>query len=888
MNSETAALRTINSVPALLAYWGADERCRFANAAFCDEYGRRPEEMDGISMASLLGPVYEQSLPYIRGVLAGEPQEFERAFIARDGRARRACVVYTPDVVDAVVVGFSAQITDVTSAHGREAVLHRTTEILNRVGTLAKVGGAELVLATGEVFWTAEMCRILDVEPDKIPAVDRWVEFFESDALDAYLAAGEGMRTTGTPVDLETPMITAKGTRIWVHIQASSVVEAGVVTKLVTAHQDITARKAMEQALRESEAFSAGVIDSVEEHLAVLNEHGVVVAVNRAWQRFGEENGAVASDPVGIDYLGILDRAALRDDGDEAREVAIGIRGVLSETLSSYSLDYPCHSPLEQRWFQMRVVPHMTMRRGAVITHRNITAQRADDEARRLSDAALKAVSQGVVIADAAQRVVWINDAFTAISGYTAAEIVGKTMKRMQGALTDPATVETIRAALRNGVNFSGEVQNYRRDGSLFWNDLTISPVRDRLQRLTHFAGVVRDVSSRYDAASERARLQQQLQQAQKLETVGRLAGGVAHDFNNMLSVILGHVELMLLGIRDETLRDDLLQIKTAAQRSAKITAQLLAFARQQVITPMALDLNDVVLNALKLLARLIGEDISLTWRPAPELWSVHMDPSQVDQIITNLCVNARDAIADVGSVALQTENCVVDDTFAALHVGAAHGEYVRLTVRDDGHGMDDEILSHLFEPFFTTKSNGRGTGLGLATVYGVAQQNGGFVTVTSAVGAGTTFAVYLPRYVGAPEAAVIEPLSSPDARGHETILVVEDEAAILRLTTRLLEQRGYRVLSASDPLDALRLASEYAGTIHLLLTDVIMPNMNGRDLATTLCAARPSLACIFSSGYTADVIAARGVIDAGVHFLQKPCAPSVMARTVRAVLDGA
>ncbi|WP_373067302.1 PAS domain S-box protein [Gemmatimonas sp.] len=888
MNAATAALRTINHVPAMLAYWGADERCLFANAAYYDWFGRSPDEMIGISLASLLGPVYEQNLPHIRGALTGAPQEFERFYITPDGRRRHSNAVYTPDVVDGVVVGFTALVTDVTTAHEREAELRRTTEILNRTGELAKVGGAELVVATGAVFWTTEMCRMLDVDPGNIPPADRWVDFFEPAGLPAYLAASERMQTMGTPVDLEMPMRTAKGNRLWARIRASVVVEDGVVTRLVSAHQDITERKAAEQALRESEELRVGVLDSVEDHVAVLDEHGVVVAVNRAWRRFGEQNGALSSGSAGMNYLGVLDRAAMRDDGDEAREAAIGIRGVLAGSLASYSIEYPFHSPLEQRWFQARVVPYVGARRGVVVAHRNVTVQRAEDEARRLSDAALKAVSQGVVIADAAQRVVWINDAFTAITGYVAADIVGKTMKRLQGASTDPATVRAINAALRDGVEFSGEIQNYRRDGSPFWNDLTISPVRDRLHQTPHYAGVVRDVSARHDAESERTRLQHQLQQAQKLETVGRLAGGVAHDFNNMLSVILGHVDLTLLEVHDETLREDLLQIKTAAQRSANITGQLLAFARQQVIAPTALDLNDVMAHALKLLGRLIGENVRLTWRPAGELWLIHMDPSQVDQIITNLCVNARDAISDVGSVVLQTENCVVDEQFAALHVGAAVGEYVRLTVRDDGHGMAEETLSHLFEPFFTTKTSGKGTGLGLATVYGAVQQNGGFITVTSAPGAGTTFGVYLPRYVGAPAVASVDARSSADARGNETILVVEDEAAILRLNTRVLERCGYRVLAASDPLVALRLASEYSGTIHLLLTDVVMPTMNGLHLATALRAARPSLACIFTSGYTADVMAARGVLEDGVHFLPKPCSPLVMARKLRDVLDSA
>ncbi len=335
-----AALRTINAVPAMLAYWSASERCVFANAAYRAWFGQDPDELIGRSMQELLGPLYELNLPYIRGVLAGQPQQFDREITMPDGQLRHSFATYTPDVVDGVVVGFTALVTDVTQARMREETLRRTTELLDRTGELAKVGGAELDLRTGQVFWSKEMGRILEVDPDYVPSPDRWGDFFEPEALPAFLAVREGLRATGTPIDFETPMITAKGRRIWVRIQASSVVENGTVVKLISAHKDITDRRKSEDALRASEAFATGVLNSISDQVAVVDSQGIITAVNQAWRRFAEENGApqLAAESVGSDYLRVLDNGVLRADGDEARDAALGLRAVLAGTLDSYSL----------------------------------------------------------------------------------------------------------------------------------------------------------------------------------------------------------------------------------------------------------------------------------------------------------------------------------------------------------------------------------------------------------------------------------------------------------------------------------------------------------------------------------------------------------------------
>jgi CheY-like chemotaxis protein len=375
--------------------------------------------------------------------------------------------------------------------------------------------------------------------------------------------------------------------------------------------------------------------------------------------------------------------------------------------------------------------------------------------------------------------------------------------------------------------------------------------------------------------------------QAQKMESVGRLAGGVAHDFNNMLTAILGHAQLAMMKCTPSApIHPHLEGIEEAALRSADFVRQLLAFARKQTVAPKVLDLNDSVAGMLKMLLRLIGEDIDLVWMPGAGLWPVKIDPSQIDQLLANLCVNARDAIAGVGKVTIETEKIAFDEAYCAIHPGFSCGEYVMLAVSDDGCGMSKGVLDHLFEPFFTTKEVGKGTGLGLATVYGIVKQNEGFINVYSEPGKGSTFKIYLPRFVGeALERMAASAAEMPRGSG-EMVLLVEDEAVILTLGQEILEELGYRVLSAGTPGEALRQAKAHASEIQLLITDVIMPEMNGRDLAKLIRDLKPGLKCLFTSGYTADIIAHRGVLDEGVHFLHKPFSMKDLASRVREALE--
>ena len=422
--------------------------------------------------------------------------------------------------------------------------------------------------------------------------------------------------------------------------------------------------------------------------------------------------------------------------------------------------------------------------------------------------------------------------------------------------------------------------------GSQFWAHLEITKSGDTDGKAAYrIAGS--DISALKQAEEEREKLQETLNQARKMESVGRLAGGVAHDFNNMLSVILGHAEMLLEQVApDHPLHAGILDIRRAAERSSSLTRQLLAFASRQMVQPKVLDLNETIESIMESLKRLIGEEIDLDWRPSRNLPQVEMDPSQLDQMLANLLINARDAINGAGKVTIETGAAYFDESYCEDNLDRIPGEYVLLTVCDNGCGMDEATLSNLFEPFYTTKGVGKGTGLGLATVFGIVRQNKGFIDVRSQKGQGTTFRIYLPRNQGKVAPNRGEDLTEPGLKGREVILMVEDEPAVKNMVKQMLENLGYRVLQAGSPGEAVRMARDYDEEIDLLMTDVVLPEMNGLDLARDLLASYPRLRILFMSGYTADVITKQGVLDKGVHFIQKPFSLKELSIKVREVLD--
>lgn len=500
----------------------------------------------------------------------------------------------------------------------------------------------------------------------------------------------------------------------------------------------------------------------------------------------------------------------------------------------------------------------------------------------------LNTIPDLIWLKDAAGVYLSCNATFERFFGAKEADILGKTDYDFVDQDLADFFREHDRKAMAAGKPTSNEEWiTFADNGSSVLLLTTKVPMYDSAGKIIGVLGVGRDISELKQAEEERLKLENQLQQAQKIESIGQLAGGVAHDFNNMLGVILGHTELALRkSERARPVVADLQEIQKAAKHSADLTRQLLTFARKQAIAPKVLDLNETVTGMLKMLQRLIGENIQLSWHPATELWPVRIDPAQIDQILANLCVNARDAITGSGHISIKTGNCTFDQSYTASRPYVLlPGDYVQLAVSDDGSGMDKAVQAHIFEPFYTTKGVGSGTGLGLATVYGAIKQNHGFITFYSEPGHGTIFNVYLPR-VKTIEDRVPETVAKLDRKGSETILLVEDEEMLLKLETDILTESGYQVLAAATTDLALSLAQDHPGPIHLLITDLIMPVMNGRELAATLQPLRPEMRVLFMSGYSADIISSQGIIDEGVHFLQKPVSFDSLTAKVRQLLD--
>jgi PAS domain S-box-containing protein len=513
---------------------------------------------------------------------------------------------------------------------------------------------------------------------------------------------------------------------------------------------------------------------------------------------------------------------------------------------------------------------------------RDISERKRGDAERERLRLAIEQVGEMIVITDPTGTIDYVNPAFERVTGYSRGEVIGRNPRMLKSGQQDDAFYRQLWSTIAAGGTFSGRLVNRRKDGKLFTEEATISPVRDSAGRIVNYVAVKRDIT-------EHLRLASQVQQAQKMESVGRLAGGVAHDFRNMLTVIIGYAQLALDKVDPSLpLHDDLKEILGAANRSSAITRQLLAFARKETISPRLLDVNATVEGMLRMLRSLIGEDIELAWKPGVEVWPVRMDPAQIDQILTNLCVNARDAMVRVGRLTIETGVATFDADWCDGHTGHVAGEFTVLTVTDDGGGMDLDTMDRIFEPFFTTKNVSEGTGLGLATVFGIVKQNDGFIDVSSELGDGTTFRIYLPRHAG--ESARVAPaVVSPVPRGlGQTVLLVEDEPAILRMGQAMLERLGYKVLAAVAPAEALRIVEAHGGDIDLVVTDVVMAGMNGRDLADRVRTLCPDIRILFISGYTADVIAHRGVLEEGVNFLQKPFSMEDLGARVREVLGEA
>ena len=637
-------------------------------------------------------------------------------------------------------------------------------------------------------------------------------------------------------------------------------------------------RRAQEQLRHREVGRQAAILNALPAHIALLDTQGVIIHVNEAWRQFSIVNVLHApGHGVGLNYLTICDQAR-GNYSVEARQVAEGLRSVISGAAESFSIEYPCHSPTEQRWFQLIVTPlARDYPTGVVVMHLNITERRRiETRFRRLADSNV----QGVIFWNIQGQITGANDAFLRMFGYTRDDLAaGKLrwadMTPPEFAAHDRHSLEEIAAT---GVCTPFEKEFMHKNGS----------------RVPVFVGATTFEDNPDEGVcfvlnlTERKQLEKQFLQVQKMESIGNLAGGVAHDFNNLLAVIQGYGFLLLSDpdlSPDQT--DYAKEIGAATQRAAALTRQLLMFGRQAVMQPRDLDLNESINDMSKMLRRTLGEDVEIQFKFSRQPLMIHADAGMMDQVLLNLAVNARDAMPMGGQLVVETAAVNLDASVTAQSVQARPGRFVCLSVSDTGCGIPPEIISRIFEPFFTTKDIGKGTGLGLATLFGIVQQHHGWVDVSSQVDQGTTFRVYLPQLADLPVAKTLPAGATTLRGGNETILLVEDDIFLRPSLCKSLSRLGYRVLEAGNGVEALEIWRQHRHEIMLVLTDLIMPGgMNGKELGTRLLEENPELKVIYASGYSADIIGKDFPLVEGVNFLVKPFQMHKLAQALRHNLD--
>jgi PAS domain S-box-containing protein len=634
----------------------------------------------------------------------------------------------------------------------------------------------------------------------------------------------------------------------------------------VAALLDVTDWRRAEQALREESRRSRAILDASADGIHILDPEGRVVDVNPAFCALlgyrRDELLAMRVSDWDVQWSEAELRARLGTPRP-ARTVATRYRrrdgAVLDVEVSAVDVE-------------------LGAQRVVLCAARDLGERRRAEERTRFLWRAVEQSPASIVITDVSGTIVYVNPKFTEVTGWRPEEAIGQTPRLLKSGHHPPWFYQDLWSTILAGRQWRGELCNRRKSGELFWESASISGVGEG-GAVTHFVAVKLDIS-------DQRRLEAEYRQAQKMEAVGRLAGGVAHDFNNVLTIIQGQVELLLMQLGEQDpRRRKLEQIKRAGERAAGLSRQLLAFSRRQALEPRPVDLAALVGDMEKMLRRLIGEDVTLVVRGEPGTARVLADPGQMEQVLLNLVINARDAMPRGGTLTIETDAVDVAPGGVFWRPGLAAGPAVRLRVSDTGQGIPAEIRDRIFEPFFTTKGEGKGTGLGLSIVYGVVRQSGGAVWADSEDGRGAAFTIVLPRLAREAAEAAAAPEAPAGGRG-ETILVVEDQEEVRAVITEVLKQAGYRVLAAREGAGALALAATYAGPIHLLVTDVVMPGLNGREVAEALQASRPDIGVLFVSGYTADVLTAHGLEAGHAALLEKPATPAVLRRKVRELLD--
>ena len=734
--------------------------------------------------------------------------------------------------------------------------------------TVAGIGAWIVNPELNFVLWTEGVYRLLDVPRDHQQTLEEALTFYLPTYIPLLKEALQRALKDGKPFAIETEVKATTGRVFWAEVRGLRRVEEGGQSYVMGTFQDITERKQAEAELRASEERLRALSDAAFESV-FISEKGICLEQNLCAAKMFGYTPEEAVGRSGLEWIAPEDRALV------ARHMREGFEGLYPVVaLRKDGSRFPCE--IQARMFDYKG------RKVRVTALRDITARKRAEEQVRLQAAMLQAAAHGILIADQTGQILWVNAAFSKLTGYSAAEAEGQNPRLLKSGKQDAAIYARLWNTVLAGEVWHGELTNRRKDGTLYAEEMSITPVRDVHGLVSHFIAIKQDVTARHH-------LEESLRQAQKMESIGRLAGGIAHDFNNVLQIILGFNEMLLAATPEtDARRADLVEISKAALYAADLTHQLLAFSRRQTLMPRVLDLNQTLVDSEKMLRRLLGEDVKLALAPAPDLRRTLADPGQITQIIMNLAVNARDAMPHGGRLTMGTGNSDLDAAAAAAQPEAQPGHYVFLAISDTGCGMSAAVQQHIFEPFYTTKGLGRGTGLGLAVIYGIVKQSNGWIHVASRAGEGTTFKIYLPAFEGAVALAGDGQGSGAAvlARGHgERILLVEDDPVARDLATRMCATAGYEVVACASVQAAEQAWACDAGRFDLLFSDVVLADRNGVDLATRLRAHRPDLPVVLCSGYTDERSQWSEISAKNFLYLQKPYAVAALLGALQTAL---
>jgi two-component system cell cycle sensor histidine kinase/response regulator CckA len=865
----------------------------FFNDSMCRIYGYSTEELLGLNYKRYTDNETAKSLFQVFNEIyrTGNPNTgYSYELIRKDGGKRyiEASASLIKDASDKPV-GFRGIVRDVTERKKIEDALREREERYRTLLETMEEGYYEVDLAGNLTFINDSSSKMHAFPKEKMLGMNNR-EYMSKETSRRVYEIFNGVYKTGQPARLvEWQIVKGDGQKAIMEASVYLIKNGrGEPIGFRGIERDITERKRAEEALRQSEERFRNILESIQDSYSETDLGGNFTFVNNVVCR---HLGYTKEELIGMNYRQYTSDENAKEVKKLYTEVyETGNPADLSEheliskdgTTAVYELSVSLIRNAEGNPIGFRQ------------TSRDITQRKKSEEALRQSEQRyrniLESIQDGYFESDLTGNTTFANDVICRHLGYTKEELIGMNYRQQTGEENGRKLFQYFNELYRTGQPVKPfEVEYIRRDGTKMVAELSVSLIRDPAGEPIGFRGTSRDITERKQAEEEKLSLQEQLRQSQKMEAIGQLAGGVAHDFNNLLTVIKGYSQLSLLDLKENTaLRGNIEEIEKATQRATDLTRQLLAFSRRQILNPKVLDLNVLLKDLEKMLRRLIGEDIELVTLLSGDLGKVKVDPSQIEQVIFNLAVNARDAMPSGGKLAIETANVELDEGYAHAHVSVTPGRYVRLSVSDTGVGMTQEVKGRIFDPFFTTKEKGKGTGLGLSMVYGIVKQSSGNIWVYSEPGRGTTFRIYFLRTEE--ETDTLHEREETDffPRGSETILLVEDEELVRDLATRLLEQQGYKVLKAANGQEALLVGRQHVGeTIHLLLADIVMPHMGGKELADWLKISRPNVKVLYTSGYADNAIVHHGVLDPGTHFLQKPFSLKTLSHKVREVLDG-